>query len=189
MTVCEESRPFVVDRNIRHFVWYGGVAGEGLRSDGVDDLPLSKSVCSILPIARHLRAGVSRTSHPALRVARDLEWCHHDYPRWGGHNPSSRARHTGFSHRVGAPTTPRAGFRPFVANRNICNFMWYGGVERGVAGVGLRSVGEEALPSSKSVCSILPIVRHLRAGVSRTFHPDLRSAPVLCRRARLRRPS
>jgi hypothetical protein len=35
--------------------------------------------------------------------------------------------------------------------------MWYGGVERGVAGDGLRSVGEEALPSSKSVCSILPI--------------------------------
>ena len=27
-------RPFVVDRNIRHFVWYGGVAGEGLRSVG-----------------------------------------------------------------------------------------------------------------------------------------------------------
>src|SRR5215211_817232 len=83
------ERPFVVDRNIRHFVWYGGVAGEGLRSDGVDDLPLSKSICSILPIARHLRAGVSRTSHPALRVARDLEWCHHEYPRWGAHTSES----------------------------------------------------------------------------------------------------
>src|SRR5215210_361006 len=89
----------------------------------------------------------------------------------GGAGTPLRARRTGFYHRVGAPTTPRAGFRPFVANRNICNFMWYGGVERGVAGVGLRSVGEEALPSSKSVCSILPIVRHLRAGVSRAFHP------------------
>src|SRR5215211_2971214 len=59
-------RPFVLDRNIRHFLWYGGVAGEGLRSDGVDDLPLSKSVCSILPIARHLRAGeVFNGSTPA----------------------------------------------------------------------------------------------------------------------------
>ncbi len=38
--------------------------------------------------------------------------------------------------------------------------MWYGGV----AGDGLRSVGEEALPSSKSVCSILPIARRWRAG-------------------------
>src|SRR5215208_3741973 len=52
-------RPFVVDRNIRHFVWYGGVAGEGLRSVGEEALPSSKSVCSILPIVRHLRAGVS----------------------------------------------------------------------------------------------------------------------------------
>ena len=32
-------------------------------------------------------------------------------------------------------------------------FLWYGGV----AGDDLRSVGDEALPSSKSVCSILPI--------------------------------
>src|SRR5215211_1959014 len=65
------ERPFVVDRNIRHFVWYGGVAGEGLRSDGVDDLPLSKSVCSILPIARHLRAGESSAGHanPGPRLA------------------------------------------------------------------------------------------------------------------------
>jgi hypothetical protein len=44
-------RPFVVDRNIRHFLWYGEVAGDGLRSDGEEALPSSKSVCSILPIA------------------------------------------------------------------------------------------------------------------------------------------
>src|SRR5215208_1426268 len=98
-----------------------------------------------------------------LRVAWNLGWCDHDYPRWGGHNPSSRARHTGFSHRVGAPTTPRAGFRPFVANRNIRHFVWYGGV----AGEGLRSDGVDDLPLSKSVCSILPIARHFRAGVLR----------------------
>ena len=39
------------------------VAGDGLRSVGVEDLPPTKSVCSILPTARHLRAG-ART-HPA----------------------------------------------------------------------------------------------------------------------------
>jgi hypothetical protein len=44
-------RPFVVDRNIHHFLWYGGVAGDGLRSVGEEDPPSSKSVCSILPIA------------------------------------------------------------------------------------------------------------------------------------------
>src|SRR5215210_8573744 len=56
--ICQCARgpgpPFVVDRNICHFLWYGGLAGEGLRSDGVDDLPLSKSGCSILPLARRL---------------------------------------------------------------------------------------------------------------------------------------
>ena len=34
-----------------------------------------------------------------------------------------------------------AGLRPFVANRNICNFSWYGGVAEGGAGEGLDSVG------------------------------------------------
>jgi hypothetical protein len=62
-----------------------------------------------------------------------------------------RARLIGFYHRVGVycPTW----LRPFVVDRNIWHFLWYGGD----AGDGLRSVGEEALPSSKSVCSILPI--------------------------------
>ena len=44
-----------MDRNIRHFLWYGEVAGDGLRSVGVSSP--SKSVCSILPIARRWRAG------------------------------------------------------------------------------------------------------------------------------------
>src|SRR5215203_295946 len=63
------SRSSVVDRNICDFVWYGGFAGDGLRSVGEEALPSSKSVCSILPIAHHSRAGVSRTwtSHPARR--------------------------------------------------------------------------------------------------------------------------
>src|SRR5829696_3489176 len=53
-------RPFVVDRNICHFLWYSGVAGEGLRSVGADGELPTKSVCSILPIAHHLRAGALR---------------------------------------------------------------------------------------------------------------------------------
>src|SRR5215210_5506668 len=63
------SRASVVDRNICHFMWYGGGAGDGLRSGGEEALPSSKSVCSILPIAHHWRAGVTRTwtSHPARR--------------------------------------------------------------------------------------------------------------------------
>ena len=48
-------------------MWYGGGAGEGLRSDGVDDLPLSKSECSILPIARRLSDRGFRV--PALSLA------------------------------------------------------------------------------------------------------------------------
>src|SRR5215218_1123754 len=66
------SRSSVVDRNICVFVWYGRGAGDGLRSVGEEALPSSKSVCSILPIAHHSRAGVSRTwtSHPARRELR-----------------------------------------------------------------------------------------------------------------------
>ena len=56
------SRPFVADRNICHFLWYSGVAGEGLRSVGADGELPTRSVCSILPIAHHLRAGVPRGS-------------------------------------------------------------------------------------------------------------------------------
>jgi hypothetical protein len=41
------------------FLWYGVVAGDGLRSVGVEALPPSKGACSILPTARHLRAGAS----------------------------------------------------------------------------------------------------------------------------------
>jgi hypothetical protein len=43
---------------IRNFLWYGVVAGDGLRSVGEEYLPLTKSGCSILPTARYLRAGV-----------------------------------------------------------------------------------------------------------------------------------
>src|SRR5215213_2215317 len=83
------SRPFVVDRNSCHFLWYGVVAGEGLRSVGAASP--SKSVCSILPLARHLRAGESSVGHsPGPRLAATvlgrafitplLAWLRFSYP-------------------------------------------------------------------------------------------------------------
>jgi hypothetical protein len=42
------------------------VAGDGLRSVGVEDLPPTKSVCSILPTARYLRVGVLTTLPPSV---------------------------------------------------------------------------------------------------------------------------
>src|SRR5919107_2160048 len=47
----------------------------------------------------------------------------------------------------------------------------------GVAGEGLRSVG--AASSSKSVCSILPIARHLRAGDVFSGSTPARGTPLL----------
>ena len=67
MALREESCPLAADRNICNFLWYGGLAGEGLRSDGVDDLPSSKSECSILSIARRLSDRGFRV--PALSLA------------------------------------------------------------------------------------------------------------------------
>ncbi len=58
------------------------------------------------------------------------------------------------------------GVRPFVPNRNICNFLWYGGVERGLRAKVLGRLGWRLQAPSKSVCSILPLARHLRAGAS-----------------------
>jgi hypothetical protein len=41
--------------------------GDGLRSVGVDDLPSSKSVCSLLPIARHLRGACVLREEKSMR--------------------------------------------------------------------------------------------------------------------------
>src|SRR5215218_2492667 len=59
--------------------------------------------------------------------------------------------------------------------------------------VGLRAkvlgrLGRTENSPSKSVCSILPIARRFRAGVSWAFHPALRFAPPRCRRACLMYP-
>src|SRR5215218_9106232 len=95
------SRSSVVDRNICVFVWYGGFAGDGLRPVGEDFLPSSKSVCSILPIAHHSRAGVSRTwtSHPARRELR----------LYGVLRSSSEGRATPIS-----PARPTGGYRSLM---------------------------------------------------------------------------
>src|SRR5215213_10238836 len=89
------ERPFVIDRNIRHFLWYGGVAGDGLRSVGADgELPIQERVlypahrstfsgrgfrapASIMPRAALVLPIVPGAAY-ALRtpsVARDLGWC------------------------------------------------------------------------------------------------------------------
>src|SRR5215216_6915729 len=66
-SMANRLRPFVVDRNIRHFLWYGVVAGEGLRSVGATSP--SKSICSILPLTRHLRAGEVFSGSTPARVS------------------------------------------------------------------------------------------------------------------------
>src|SRR5688572_23394238 len=55
-------------------------------------------------------------------------------------------------------THPSKGLRPFACKDTLVTFLWYGVF----AGGGLRSVGEDALPSSTSVCSILPTARFCR---------------------------
>src|ERR687890_841968 len=54
---------------------------------------------------------------------------------------------------IGSELSSLLGSGPLSKIETSVTILWYGGV----AGDGLRSVGAEALPSSKSVCSILPI--------------------------------
>ena len=120
-------RPFGVDRNICHFLWYSGVAGDGLRSVGEDgELPIQERV--LYPAPRHLRAGALRgsglynacivgrvvpyrssTTRPSLCAPSALRGTSGDTMTTPGGactggrlQPSPRARHTGFYHRVGA---------------------------------------------------------------------------------------
>src|SRR5215217_8243672 len=106
-----------------------GLRAKVLGRLGRSENALTKSVCSILPIARRLRAGVSRTSHPALRFSFALRLpCLRPVLRRivGGETMTApggagtlsilgtthivRAWTTGFSHKVGALTLP--GLRP-----------------------------------------------------------------------------
>jgi hypothetical protein len=53
-------RPFVANRNICHFLWYGGVAGEGLRSVGADgELPIQERVLYPAPRSPFIGPGLS----------------------------------------------------------------------------------------------------------------------------------
>jgi hypothetical protein len=70
---------------------------------------------------------------------------------------STCARRIGFYH---GSELPRTGLRPFVLDRNICSFLWYGGV----AGDGLRSDGRSPPLIQERV--LYPAHRHLRAGAA-----------------------
>jgi hypothetical protein len=74
------SRPIGVNRNICHFLWYGEVAGEGLRSVGA--VSPSKSVCSILPLARHLRTGEGSSALTPARASPLLSLAAHFLPHF-----------------------------------------------------------------------------------------------------------
>ena len=52
--MANRLRPFVVDRNIRHFVWYGVVAGEGLKV-GWGNVPIQEHL--LYPAPRSILAG------------------------------------------------------------------------------------------------------------------------------------
>src|SRR5215212_4840761 len=86
--------------------------------------------------------------------------------------------HNSYTHALASSASligsefPRTGLRPFVVNRNIRNYLWYGGVARG----GLRAkvlgrLGRRLQALSKSVCSILPVARW-------SIGPELSGAPV-----------
>src|SRR5215208_3813867 len=67
---------------------------------------------------------------------------------------------------LGAPASimvRSSDLRPFVVNRNICNFLWYGGVEGG-AGEGLRSVGVTPIPQPRACALSCPSLAVYRAG-------------------------
>src|SRR5215211_1033356 len=64
--------PFVVDRNICHFFWYGGVAGDGLRSVGVEPPPLIQERV-LYPAHRSPFIGPGRSSFgPSLTLIHHL---------------------------------------------------------------------------------------------------------------------
>src|ERR671913_1865368 len=69
-------RLFIVDRNVWHFLWYGGVAGEGLRSVGADgELPIQERL--LYPAPRSTFTGRGGVEHanpgPRLRGGCDVQ--------------------------------------------------------------------------------------------------------------------
>jgi hypothetical protein len=77
-----------------------------------------------------------------LRIARDLGWCDHDYPRWGAHTLDAVTTPPCSAHRLlswgrsyhGPGSDPSPLIETFIT---LCGMVWL----RGFAGEGLRSVG------------------------------------------------
>jgi hypothetical protein len=109
-------------RPFRYHALRGNPSGEEVRDDPHSDSRRGSNRCSVAPTAPPLKARVGafglrplycpwprflgslseRGLHFApLRVARDLGWCDHDYPRWGAHTPESIAT----SSVLGAPVS------------------------------------------------------------------------------------
>ena len=107
-------RPFGADRNIRHFLWYSGVAGEGLRSVGGEAPPLIQERV-LYPAHRHLRVGAFRAPAFILSVAAPFRLSHHPVGR-GLYNACIVGR------VVSHFTTPTTTTRPSLC----CNDGWGG---------------------------------------------------------------
>src|SRR5215210_2023592 len=69
-------RPFVVDRNICHFLWYGVVASEGLRSVGADgELPIQERVLYPAPRWPFLgRETLAKLGYPGPWLRGEIRW-------------------------------------------------------------------------------------------------------------------
>ncbi len=68
--MANRLRPFVVDRNICNFLWYDGVAGEGLRSVGADgELPIQERVLYPAPRSPFTGRGGVECVNPGPRFA------------------------------------------------------------------------------------------------------------------------
>ena len=63
-------RPFAANRNVCHFLWYGGSAGEGLRSVGADgELPIQEHVLYPAPRPPFTGRGSLQCVNPGPRLA------------------------------------------------------------------------------------------------------------------------
>src|SRR5215216_93879 len=125
-------------RPFRYHALRGNPSGEEVRDDPHSDSRRGSNRCSVAPTAPPLKARVGafglrplycpwprflgslseRGLHFApLRVARDLGWCDHDYPRWGEHT-SSPGKHPG--------TTPGLGSSASIIGSELSSLLGSG---------------------------------------------------------------
>jgi hypothetical protein len=125
-------------RPFRYHALRGNPSGEEVRDDPHSDNRCGSNRCSVAPTAPPLKARVGafglrplycpwprflgslseRGLHFApLRVARDLGWCDHDYPRWGEHT-SSPGKHPG--------TTPGLGSSASIIGSELSSLLGSG---------------------------------------------------------------